>query len=84
MAFRKEHAALCIYSVIEIYARSNFVLYFQDQVKHIYEFRDYYLFKRSIDDAPRKDEDVKNELKKVLEKFDEFEGNIYELICFYV
>jgi hypothetical protein len=65
-------------------------LYFQDQVKYIYEYRDYYLFKRSIDDAPRKDEDVKNELKKVIEKFDEFQGNfhksmlwefIYPIIC---
>lgn len=46
-------------------------------MKQIYEFRDYYLFKRSLDNALQKDGDVKNELKKVLDKFDKLQGMYY-------
>lgn len=55
-------------------------------MKHIYEFRDYYLFKRSIGEACRKDDDVKNELKQVLVKFDKLEGMYYNtnIVCYVI
>ncbi|XP_059484275.1 tetratricopeptide repeat protein 5-like [Neocloeon triangulifer] len=43
----------------------------QNKVKKLYEYRDFYLLKRPLEDALRKDDDVKKELQETLKIFDE-------------
>ncbi|XP_065343831.1 tetratricopeptide repeat protein 5-like [Cloeon dipterum] len=46
----------------------------QRKVKKLYEYRDFYLLKRPLEDALKKDDDVKKELLDTLKSFDELEG----------
>ncbi|KAF4532537.1 hypothetical protein B566_EDAN010829 [Ephemera danica] len=49
------------------------IVILEQQVKSLYEFRDYYLHKNPMEKAAHKDEDIAKELKNVLQRFDELQ-----------
>ena len=51
----------------------------QDAVDKLYDFRDHFFERNSIDRASHKDEEVKQELQKTLALFDELQGINYYL-----